>query len=82
MAQMLGADEACDQSVYVYSAGTTGVSNDADESYQTDFLETCQSGLSYLFAKEVEALNPPDGSNPSVSARNPFSSYKSFKTFL
>ncbi len=30
--------------------------------------ETCQSGLTYLFAKEAGALNPLEGSNPSVSA--------------
>ena len=32
-------------------------------------METCQSGLTYLFAKEAGALNPLDGSNPSVSAK-------------
>ena len=31
-------------------------------------LETCQSGLSCLFAKEVCPLKGTDGSNPSVSA--------------
>ena len=31
-------------------------------------METCQSGLTYLFAKEAGALKPLDGSNPSVSA--------------
>ncbi len=32
-------------------------------------METCQSGLTYLFAKEAGALNPLEGSNPSVSAK-------------
>ena len=31
-------------------------------------METCQSGLTYLFAKEAGALYPLEGSNPSVSA--------------
>ncbi len=31
-------------------------------------MEPCQSGLTYLFAKEAGALNPLDGSNPSGSA--------------
>ena len=32
-------------------------------------LETCQSGLMYLFAKEVFGLNRTGGSNPPVSAK-------------
>ncbi len=32
-------------------------------------METCQSGLMYLFAKEAGASKPLDGSNPSVSAK-------------
>ena len=31
-------------------------------------METCLSGLRYLFAKEAGALNPLAGSNPAVSA--------------
>ena len=31
-------------------------------------MEPCQSGLTYLFAKEAGALYPLDGSNPSGSA--------------
>ncbi len=31
-------------------------------------MEPCQSGLTYLFAKEAGASNPLDGSNPSGSA--------------
>ncbi len=31
-------------------------------------MEACQSGLMYLFAKEVGALNPLGGSNPPASA--------------
>ncbi len=34
-------------------------------------LETCQSGLTCLFAKEVCPLNGTEGSNPSVSAKMP-----------
>ncbi len=33
-----------------------------------DTLETCRSGLTCLFAKEVYPLNGTEGSNPSVSA--------------
>lgn len=33
-------------------------------------METCQSGLTYLFAKEAGALYPLEGSNPSVSAKS------------
>jgi hypothetical protein len=44
-------------------------------------LETCQSGLMYLFAKEAGALSPLGGSNPPVSAsiifnENNFLEYK------
>ena len=31
-------------------------------------MEACQSGLTYFFAKEVGALTPLEGSNPSASA--------------
>ena len=31
-------------------------------------LETCQSGRMCIFAKDVEASKPLEGSNPSVSA--------------
>ena len=31
-------------------------------------MEPCQSGLTYLFAKEAGASKPLDGSNPSGSA--------------
>ncbi len=31
-------------------------------------METCQSGRMYLFAKEADPLNGPEGSNPPVSA--------------
>ena len=31
-------------------------------------MEPCQSGLTYLFAKEAGASKPLEGSNPSVSA--------------
>ena len=33
------------------------------------FMEPCQSGLTYLFAKEAGASKPLDGSNPSGSAK-------------
>ena len=33
------------------------------------YKETCQSGRMYLFAKEADPLNGPEGSNPSVSAK-------------
>ncbi len=32
-------------------------------------LETCQSGLTCFFAKEVSPLKGSEGSNPSVSAK-------------
>lgn len=32
------------------------------------YMEPCQSGLTYLFAKEAGASKPLDGSNPSGSA--------------
>ena len=32
-------------------------------------MEPCQSGLTYLFAKEAGASKPLDGSNPSGSAK-------------
>ena len=33
-------------------------------------MEPCQSGLTYLFAKEAGASKPLDGSNPSGSAKS------------
>lgn len=37
-------------------------------SSNTFIMEPCQSGLTYLFAKEAGALYPLEGSNPSGSA--------------
>ena len=39
-------------------------------------METCQSGLTYLFAKEAGASKPLDGSNPSVSARSKMTPFR------